>query len=344
MKNSTRTDQFKRNKDLEGLISEINGLLGEIDKKYLPEPEDLKFPLILIHGVARSGTTLLMQWFANTECFSYPTNFLSRFYGSPYIGAKIQQLLYDIKYNFNNELYDYSNKIEYVSNLGKTSGPLAPNEFWYFWRRFFNYGNIQILSKEQEKGIDTKNFISELALIETVFNKPLVMKGSITSWNIPFIASISDKILFVHIKREPVHNIRSILDARKKYFGTETPWYSFKPPEYDKIKDLSPVEQVSGQIYFTNRAISKGLREIDQKRWLEIDYEVFCDEPGEFFKNIKNMILKNGYTFKHQYKGVKRFKTGNSIEKLSGRSSLFENAFRKFSDGGFWDDQNSINS
>ncbi|GAH14530.1 unnamed protein product, partial [marine sediment metagenome] len=29
----------------------------------------------------------MMQWLASTEMFAYPSNLLSRFYGSPYIGA-----------------------------------------------------------------------------------------------------------------------------------------------------------------------------------------------------------------------------------------------------------------
>jgi len=41
-------------------------------------------------GALRSGTTLFMQWLANTGVFSYPTNILSQFFGAPVIGAKIQ--------------------------------------------------------------------------------------------------------------------------------------------------------------------------------------------------------------------------------------------------------------
>ena len=142
-----RSDKFKRNENLENLIKELYELLNPIEQKRIEGLNQIKLPLILINGVARSGTTLLMQWFANTGYFSYPTNLLSRFYGSPYIGAKIQQLLFDFKYNYNNELYDHSKMIEYESDLGKTKGPMAPNEFWYFWRRFFKFGNIQFMPR-----------------------------------------------------------------------------------------------------------------------------------------------------------------------------------------------------
>lgn len=325
-----RGDLFKRNQDLEELIVEINTLLGKIDKSTLQKTESPKFPILVILGVARSGTTLLMQWFANSGIFSYPTNFLSRFYGAPYIGAKLQQLLFDIKYNFNNELYDFSDKIEYSSNLGKTTGPLAPNEFWYFWRRFFKFGEIQILDKEMERNSDTGSFRAELASIQEVFNKPLVMKGNLVNWNIPFISKISDKILFIHIKRDPVHNMRSLLSSRVKYFNSEEPWYSFKPLEYEKLKNLSPIEQVAGQVYFTNKAISKGLESVDQSRWIEIDYEAFCADPKKLFDRIKIMLNNRGYNCNQQYDGLSKFKSGNIPELFGKKVDLFKKAYKKF--------------
>ena len=333
--NTKRENLFKRNKDLEELLIEINNIFGKIDSGVLPNIEKPNYPIILINGVARSGTTLLMQWLANRGCFSYPTNLLSRFYGSPFIGAKIQQLLFDIKYNFNNELYNFSNKIEYSSSLGKTKGPLAPNEFWYFWRRFFDFKDIQILTKDQEKNVDAKTFISEIAAIENVFNKPFVMKGMIVNWNLPFISTISDKILFIHIKREPVHNIRSLLSAREKYFGNIKTWYSFKPPEYEKLKILTPIEQVAGQIFLTNNAISNGLRSIDRNRWIEIDYEMLCREPEHIFKKIRKMFLNNGFQFDYKYKGAKNFINGNNLDLLDKKVEFYKEIYNEISKNEF---------
>ena len=332
---NNREKIFKRNKDLEILLKDINFLFSRIEKSVLPKFKKPKYPIIFIQGVGRSGTTLLMQWLANSGCFSYPTNFLSRFYGAPYIGAKIQQLIFDKKYNFNNELYNFTEKIEYSSNLGKTKGALAPNEFWYFWRRFFKFDEIQILSKEQEKEVDKDTFISEIAAIEEVFKKPFVMKGMIVNWNLPFISKISDNIFFIHIKREPIYNIRSLLSARKKYFGNEEIWYSFKPPEYKILESLSPEEQVAGQIFFTNKAISEGLGKINQKRWIEIDYELFCEQPEMIFNKIKEMLIGSGYQFDHSYNGVERFNDRNKAELLERKGDLFEKSFNKFESGEF---------
>ncbi len=42
-------------------------------------------------------------------------------------------LLTDEQYNYRNEILDFNRKIDFISENGKTTGALAPNEFWYFF-------------------------------------------------------------------------------------------------------------------------------------------------------------------------------------------------------------------
>ena len=58
-------------------------------------------------GNPRSGTTLFIQWLGISGYLAYPTNLLSRFYGVPCIGAKIQLML--TKHDSNNDLFDFNN-------------------------------------------------------------------------------------------------------------------------------------------------------------------------------------------------------------------------------------------
>jgi len=231
-----RQGKFRRNEHLEGLLKEINGLLRHVEDKVLHNFSMPKYPVLFIMGNPRCGTTVMMQWLASTEKFCYPTNLLSRFYSAPYIGAKIQQLLMDKKYDFNNEIVDHNNKIDFTSDIGKTKGALSPNEFWYFWRRFFPYEEIQYLEEESLKKIDARKFVAELAAIEAVFDKPFALKGGIANLNIPFLSDVIDKAVFLYVKRHPFYNIQSILNARVKQLGSREVWYSFKPREYESLK------------------------------------------------------------------------------------------------------------
>ena len=286
--------------------------------------------MILIVGCARSGSTLMMQWLASTDQFAYPTNFLSRFYASPYVGAIIQQMLVDSTYKYKEEFSDVQNLARFRSDLGKTSGLFAPNEFYYFWRRFFKHGDIQYLTEDEFRKVDANGFFTELGSIEAVFEKPLAMKGHLIGWNIPFFYSLLSNVIFVHVKREPVYNAQSLLEARKKFYGDQTQWYSFKPVEYPALKDLNPHQQVAGQVYFTNRAVQQGLSQVETRNRLTVSYEEFCISPQKTYRKLREQLSLFGYDLAPRYTGPKSFESANQVRLSKRQHNLISKAYEEF--------------
>ena len=277
MENSKRTSEHQRNSELEAVLNELEYLMQDIgeDKNFTT-----RHPLIFIMGCARSGSTLLLQYLASLNKFCYPTNLLSRFYYAPYAGALIQKMLYDL--DDKQELLKFDNESsEYHSSLGKTKGMLSPHEFWYYWRRFFKFGEIQKLSDTEIESAAWEKFINGLNALQYVNDKPLVLKGMMLNWHIPVLAAKIPQAYFIYVKRNLLYNAQSLLQARKNFFGSYDKWYSFKPPEYSQIKKKHFIEQAADQVYYTNLAIEKGLAEINQSRYLILDYEKFCKMPAK---------------------------------------------------------------
>ena len=327
-----RQAEFQRNENLERLLKEINSILEPAEDTILIHYRMPKYPVIFVVGAPRCGSTLVMQWLARTGKFAYPSNLLSRFYGAPYIGAKIQKLITDPEYDFNNELFDFDNEISFESNLGKTKGALEPNEFWYFWRRFIPNTDPEYLDDKSLEEVNSKKFASELAAVEDVFCKPFAMKGHILQFNIPFLSQIFEKLLFIFIKRHPLYNIQSLLEARAKYFGDRSAWYSVKPREYEKLKDLDPFQQVAGQVYFTNKAIQRGLEQIEVSRQLQVNYEDFCDSPGEFFRQILEKLGNLDMEIDNwDYKGPENFQPTNQVRLPAEECRKIIAAYKRFS-------------
>jgi hypothetical protein len=239
-----------------------------------------------------------MQWLANTDLVAYPTNLLSRFFGAPVVGAMVQLLLTDERYNFRNELGDFKSAISFESENGKTTGALAPNEFWYFWRRFLPFGELDWLSNEDlHRLVDHETLVAELTGLTRVFAKPFALKGMILNYNIPFLNALFDRALFVQIRRNPVTNVASVLEARKRQLGRESEWYSFKIPEYPRLKDLDPVTQSAGQVHFINKAVTNGLASVDVSRKLVVDYEPFCsNQRGIFEQLVEKLGIRESVT------------------------------------------------
>jgi LPS sulfotransferase NodH len=303
-----RTEKFMRNELLEKLLFQLNGDLQLSEQKLIEHfgGQAIDCPLILVMGPLRSGTTLFLQWLANTGIVAYPTNLLSRFYQAPIIGAKIQLLLTDPRYNFREELGEFAQQVEYKSENGKTRGVLAPNEFWYFWRRFLAEPSHDVWSDEElRQTMDVHAMKAELAGVMDVFQKPFAAKGLLFNYNIPFLDSIFEKVIFVQMRREPVANVASILEARKRQLGKEEAWYSFKIPEYESLKDLDPISQCAGQVKAIDRAVSAGLAKVSERQKLVVQYEEFCANPHVVFEKLKTR-LEFGNT--PVYSGPKKFK------------------------------------
>lgn len=310
-----RASAFSRNLRLESLLNDINSTLWLAECQIiLNSRKTEQYPLILIMGPHRSGTTLFMQWLANLGEIAYPSNLLSRFFQAPIIGAKIQLLLTDPRYNFRDELGEFMRQSEYASENGKTKGALAPNEFWYFWRRFFSEAGRDVWTDEElHKTMDVVTMKAEVAGIMDVFQKPFATKGMLFNYNIPFLDSVFEKILFVQIKRDPLANIASILRARKRQFGNEATWYSFDIPEYDQLKELDPISQSAGQVYYINKAVTCGMSEVDSSRKLVVEYEDFCRRPSMIYEALVEKLANFGCVVDATYRGGAKFNVANPV-------------------------------
>lgn len=252
---------------------------------YCPENLNEDHPIIFIMGCARSGTTLVSQYLARSCEFCYPTNFISRFYYAPYIGALLQRLMFDL--DTKGELFGSCKEVgDFKSVLGKTKAASSPNEFWYYWRRFFKFGEIQKLDDAQLSKVDAKAFVSGLRSIQTVFDKPIFLKGMIANWHIPYLAKLIPNSYFIIVKRDLLFNAQSLYVARSEYFDDVERWYSFKPVEYPILKEKTPLEQVVGQVKYTNDAIDRGIRSLSDDRVITVQYEEFCDRQSQFVEQL----------------------------------------------------------
>ena len=238
-----RTVKHRRNNRLEDLLNELTPPLNNAEKTFLDQIDltQSRPPTLFIVGCPRSGTTLMMQQIANSQKFSYPTNFLSRFYAAPILGTKIQKLLFDEEYQFKNELKLFSkDNLILESELGKTSGALSPHVFWYFWYKHFSFGKTSYMTKEQFQDSDLENFHKELAGLYDTYRKPFALKAMIINWNLEDFFNSNTNALFVRIKRDRYQIANSILNARFTHSGSHSGWWSFIPPEYEEIKNLPP--------------------------------------------------------------------------------------------------------
>ncbi len=310
-----RAAPHQRNLRLEEILGHLNTDLGLIDDSALAGHTSPTKPTIFLVGCARSGTTLALQWLNHLGHFCAPTNFVSRFYAAPWVGERVQQMLTNPDCDFRGELtLDTAvDPAPFTSQLGKTRGLLAPNEFWYWWRRFLPEAPTHCLSAAQLAGVDDRRLCAELAAWQSVTNRPLVMKALIMNWNLPWLAAAVPGSVFVHITRDRIMNSQSLLEARRSHLGDVESWYSFRPAEYEQLKDLPAPEQVAGQIHHTEAAISAGLADIAPDRQLHLTYEKLCQSPKEVYQDLQRLLAARDCTVSEVYEGPKFFPVSKKI-------------------------------
>lgn len=277
MVDSRRKGKNKKNSELETFLKEFSEEISQIEA--LSNPEKSNFPLVFILGAPRSGTTILFQLLAKTNLFFYPTNFISRFYANPVLGVKIQQLLLKETLQVGEEFSDIKvlHDFDFSSEIGKTKGIFSPNEFWYFWRRFFNVEGINIID-DTLKSKKINQLLFELSKIFDLEKKTLLFKGLMFNEHLKLIKRIIPNAKFIHIVRNTHDNAISLLKTREKFFGDKNEWYSFRTSNFEDISKFEAELQVVAQIKTINKKITSFSKEYPTD-YLRIDYEELCDNP-----------------------------------------------------------------
>jgi hypothetical protein len=299
---SGRTAQFERNSALEALLGDLRRWLLPSHEGLLQEIEPSDAPMVFVIGAPRSGTTLMVQWLAASGCFSYPSNLISRFFGAPTVGALMHKLLCDPEFQHGEELRALQASGGFQSDLGKTSGPAAPHEFWYFWRRFLPTVDIEPLGDRLDAA-DFDGLRAELRAMATLLGRPFCCKGMMIQYDLPAFARAVPEARFLFVHRRVDANAASLLRARRRFFGDEGEWYSAKPPGHEDLLQLSPEEQVREQVERTNDAIRAGSSELDPSRWTEVSLEAFLAGPEGLWSDLVSMMQGSSFELPPAYPG-----------------------------------------
>jgi len=282
----------RRNPRLDAVLAELaeplaageDRLLEQLAEQGRATPEG---PCVLVVGAPRSGTTLLVQWLGATGLFGVPSNVMARFSASPGLAARVQSVLFDAELRYGDQLDDLAARPSFESDLGKTRGALAPNEFFFFWRRHLDRSDLAPLGDAVVDGVDWGRVRAELAAIESGLGRPVATKGLMLQYDLPRIAAHLPEALFVFVRREPFFNAQSLLAARERFHGDRAAWYSTRPPGSDALDERTPFEQVAGQVHLDRRAIEAGMAQLAPERAITIDYEDFCADTTGLWSALR---------------------------------------------------------
>lgn len=278
--NLLRQEGYKKDHVQEDFLLKINKQLRDSEVQNYSQNIEEK-PLIFIFGIPRSGTTLTAQLASSGLETGYINNFVARFWLSPITGIKLSKII-----------HGEETKTDFHSNYATTKNIGDIHEFGYFWRHWLKINSIEdtldIVKRENE--IDWTGLKKTILNIQNEFDKPLVFKNIFGAYHLSKFIETFKYPLWIYIERDPIDNIISIIEARKKFYSDPNIWWSTVPPEYQKIKNFNYIKQICSQVYYLNKFYKSQMESIPEKHVFRVNYQDICSNPEEFIKEIKKKI------------------------------------------------------
>src|SRR5205085_4688044 len=112
--------------------------------------------------------------------------------------------------------------------------------------------------------------------IRAAFAKPLVFKTNFAAQFLPAFARAFAMPLFINVCRDPWPVALSILEARRRYYGDTSTWWSTHPPDYPALHARSGAEQIAGQVAGLRRAYAAQIARVPAELVVDLAYDELC--------------------------------------------------------------------
>jgi LPS sulfotransferase NodH len=272
---STRRGEYAKDVDDERFVRALNEHLAPLERELYVECE-IEHPFVFVVGLPRSGTTLLSQLLAYSLDAGYITNFAARFWLAPVHGLRLGRIL------FGPEKPD-----RFESDYARTGDPREIHEFGYFWRHWLRKETFDdvVRSRELESTIDWDGLRLTLANVQRELGRPYVGKNMLGAYHMAKLTEVLGSVLWVYIERDQLDVAVSILDARSKHYDDLRSWWSYVPPEYDRLEGLDHWHQIAGQVHYLDRLYETELVPLGDGA-LRTSYEQLCRDPAGVLAEI----------------------------------------------------------
>lgn len=258
-----------------------NALLARRNERLVQRCYSERWPIVLVVGAPRSGTTLLSQLMARHLELAWVDQSMARYWSAPVEGLRRALARGSLD----------PAQVSLRSWLGSGEGSASPHEFGWFWQWFGEFPDADELDPEQIARVRWDALRRQLYGMSGLAGRPLLLKSiTYVDYQIGALARALPNLRFVHVRREPRFAVRSILAARRARYSSESCWWSLRPRAWRDWLEADPVAQVCRQVTHATRAIDAALTGPARGLGLELDYERLVAEPAAALRAVAEHV------------------------------------------------------
>lgn len=281
--NKKRKASYRKPEEQESFLERFNEGLRPLEES-LYTADGPQHPFLFIFGLPRSGTTLLSQLVAHCLDTGYINNLAARFWKAPVAGIKFAEAV----------LGSGPGSFKaFESHYGSTESLRDIHEFGYFWRHWLKKDSFEHIrdARAIEEEIDWAGLRKVLANMQRQFGKAMAFKNIFGSYHMEKLDEVLGRTLWIYIERDPLDTAVSILKARRKYFDDPDTWWSYVPPDYEKIIDKDYWHQVAGQVHYLKKFYYGEMERLEEEgNLLRLTYADVCSDPASALAAVREKL------------------------------------------------------
>lgn len=259
------------------LLSPLDLCLEVAESRRLRSTRAPMLPLVLVVGAPRAGTTLVYQVLARYLPVTYFTNLSALFPRSPLTASRHFQR------------GSRTTRADFHNYYGTTAGLAGPNDGFHVWNRWLGTDRYRGPETLTEHAIaDMRQFF---AAWTGTFDRPLLNKNNRNADCVALLGRILPEAVFVVVRRDPVAVAQSLLIARQHIQGDKRRKWGVRSVDQAVVTDaLGYVDSVCQQIVEIERKLGEGCRTLSPARFINVQYEHFCENPSGAIVEISSRI------------------------------------------------------
>lgn len=239
-----------------------------------------RYGVLFVVGAPRSGTTVLTQALIHGCVVESFTNTHAALYGAPWV---VEALFGP---------WPPWPPAVFTSRRGRTPGLMGAHEGARFHYRFFPR-DPQAVPPGSVDARAIQSFRRNVRAIGGLARRCVVIKNVANSVRLAVVARALPEALFLVIRRNEDDVVRSIVSARRAESGNEAEWFSVRPEDWEVVRDREPATQARWQARAVYASIAKA-RFRWPGRFHDVDYEVFCRQPGTVLAEVCAWARRHG--------------------------------------------------